>query len=262
MCKHLLVDGCFAKGASDAGIYVGQSETVIVKNSIADNNVAGIEIENTKHADVFNCTAINNTGGIVIFDLPGLPAGQGNTTRLFNCTIENNNYKNFAPEGNIVGQVPPGTGIMLMASENVEVFDNIITNNNLMSIGLVDYQVLATFSGRTVDDESYITYPRDISIHNNTISRKNECPSELNEIGTILKSFFEDCEIPEILWDGITALDKLTEEMSICIQSSGSVIDLDLGNWPLNQEIKADIQHFNCSDKDALPEVTVLAPTL
>ena len=34
-CKNVLIDGCVAIGASDAGIYVGQSQYVIVRNSKA-----------------------------------------------------------------------------------------------------------------------------------------------------------------------------------------------------------------------------------
>ena len=64
----MLIDSCVAIGASDAGIYVGQSENIIVKNSIAEFNVAGIEIENSYYADVFNNYASNNTGGILVFD--------------------------------------------------------------------------------------------------------------------------------------------------------------------------------------------------
>ena len=40
-----------AIGASDAGIY-GQSKNIIVRNSVAQYNVAGIEIENSYYADV------------------------------------------------------------------------------------------------------------------------------------------------------------------------------------------------------------------
>ena len=52
--KNVLIDGCIAIGASDAGIYVGQSENIVVRNSRAEYNVAGIEIENSNHADVYN----------------------------------------------------------------------------------------------------------------------------------------------------------------------------------------------------------------
>ena len=68
----VLIDGCVAIGASDAGVYVGQSEQIIVRNTRAEFNVAGIEIENSYHADVYNNVATNNTGGILIFDLPNL----------------------------------------------------------------------------------------------------------------------------------------------------------------------------------------------
>ena len=36
--QNVLIDGCVAIGASDAGIYVGQSRNIIVKNSIAQYN--------------------------------------------------------------------------------------------------------------------------------------------------------------------------------------------------------------------------------
>ena len=62
--KKVLIDGCIAIGASDAGIYVGQSEQIIVRNTLAKFNVAGIEIENSYYADVYNNIATNNTGGI------------------------------------------------------------------------------------------------------------------------------------------------------------------------------------------------------
>ena len=61
----ILIDGVTVKGASDAGIYVGQSEQIVVRNSLVSENVAGIEIENSRHADVYGNTATHNTGGIL-----------------------------------------------------------------------------------------------------------------------------------------------------------------------------------------------------
>ena len=52
-CSNVLIDNCVSIGASDAGIYVGQSQDVIVRGCFAKQNVAGIEIENTLRADVF-----------------------------------------------------------------------------------------------------------------------------------------------------------------------------------------------------------------
>jgi parallel beta-helix repeat protein len=54
LCNNILIEGCTAIGASDAGIYVGQSKNIIVRNCKAYHNVAGIEIENSLMADVYN----------------------------------------------------------------------------------------------------------------------------------------------------------------------------------------------------------------
>ena len=107
--EDVLIDGCVAIGASDAGIYVGQSKNIIVRNSIAQYNVAGIEIENSYYADVYNNLASHNTGGILIFDLPDLPQQGGHHIRVFENQSIDNDTDNFAPEGNIVGEVPRGT---------------------------------------------------------------------------------------------------------------------------------------------------------
>ena len=123
-CQNVLIDGCTAIGASDAGIYVGQSKYIIVRNSKAYHNVAGIEIENSSFADVHDNEAWENSGGILVFDLPDLPVKAGTQVRVFRNNIHDNNHPNFAPKGNIVANVPPGTGMLLLASKQSEVFEN------------------------------------------------------------------------------------------------------------------------------------------
>jgi parallel beta-helix repeat protein len=102
----VLLENCIAIGASDAGIYVGQSRDIIVTNCEAYHNVAGIEIENCIRADVYDNNAHGNTGGILIFDMPGLTQ-DGSLVRVYNNKIKENNFRNFAPEGNIVGRSAP-----------------------------------------------------------------------------------------------------------------------------------------------------------
>ena len=85
--KHVLIDRVTVKGASDAGIYVGQSQQIVVRNSRAEGNVAGIEIENSYNADVHDNVATGNTGGILVFDLPDLPQQGGHAVRLFNNRV-------------------------------------------------------------------------------------------------------------------------------------------------------------------------------
>ena len=115
-----MIEHCIAIGASDAGIYVGQSNNIIVRNCEVFQNVAGIEIENSIKADVHSNNVHNNTGGILVFDLPDLIQKEGKQIRIYDNIVKENNLDNFAPKGNIVAKVPAGTGIMIMATEYVE----------------------------------------------------------------------------------------------------------------------------------------------
>ena len=200
--EDVLIDGCVAIGASDAGIYVGQSKNIIVRNSIAQYNVAGIEIENSYYADVYNNLASHNTGGILIFDLPDLPQQGGHHIRVFENQSIDNDTDNFAPEGNIVGEVPRGTGIIIMANSDVEVFNNLMSGNGTVNLSIVSY------SDET-DDPNYYPHPKRIQVHNNTYGPAGFDP-DINT-GELAKTLFEisNGNMPDIFWDGIAPLSQL-----------------------------------------------------
>jgi parallel beta-helix repeat protein len=200
--KNVLIDSCVAIGASDAGIYVGQSENIIVKNSRAEFNVAGIEIENSYYADVFDNHAENNTGGILVFDLPDIPQQGGHHVRVFRNKSINNNTDNFAPEGNIVGEVPRGTGIIIQANSHVEIFENDIGGNDTLNIAIVTY-------GYETEDKNYYPHPRAIQVHNNRFTKSGNNP-DLNT-GELAKILYElsDKNMPDIFWDGILPMKQI-----------------------------------------------------
>ena len=194
--KDVLIDGCVAIGASDAGIYVGQSQNIIVKNSVAQYNVAGIEIENSYYADVFDNLASHNTGGILVFDLPDLPQQGGHHVRVFRNKAINNDTDNFAPEGNIVGEVPRGTGIIIQANSDVEVFDNDIYGNGTVNLSIVTY-------GYETEDENYNPHPKSIQIHGNRFGDGGFDPDlGTGELAAILFEL-SGGDMPDIFWDGI-----------------------------------------------------------
>ena len=224
--KNVLIDGCVAIGASDAGIYVGQSQNIIVRNSRAEFNVAGIEIENSYYADVYNNVATNNTGGILVFDLPSLPQQGGHHVRVFNNKSVGNNTDNFAPEGNIVGEVPRGTGIIIQANSDVEIFDNIIGDNDTVNIAVVTY-------GSDTDDKEYYPHPKSIQIHNNEFGPTGYNPdTSKGELAQILFDL-SGGDMPDIFWDGLLPLSQLVfgqpenEKMIISNNGDATILALD-----------------------------------
>src|SRR5436190_10839614 len=122
LCKNVLIEECEAIGSSDAGIYVGQSDSVIIRNNKAYWNVAGIESENSRWVEIYSNEAYDNAGGLLIFDLPGLTQ-YGHSTLVHDNNIHDNNHKNFATPGNVVASVPSGTGVLILATHDLEMMD-------------------------------------------------------------------------------------------------------------------------------------------
>ncbi len=191
---NVLIDHVTVNGASDAGIYVGQSKNIVVQNSTAEFNVAGIEIENSMNADVHDNLSTHNAGGILVFDLPNLPQMGGHSTRVFRNKVVQNDTKNFAKKGAIVGDVPTGTGVMVMANRDIHVFENEIDQNQTAAVMVVSYT-------QKYDDLTYNPLPRDIAVHDNKIGKNGWAPQFPG--GDAIAQAMGG-SIPPIVWDGVT----------------------------------------------------------
>jgi parallel beta-helix repeat protein len=214
---NVLIDKVTVRGASDAGIYVGQSKNIVVKRSRAEFNVAGIEIENSMNADVFENTSTHNAGGILVFDLPNLPQMGGHSTRVFDNQIVDNDTANFAPKGNIVAGVPTGTGVMVMANRDVHVFGNRIDGNKTAAVMLVSYV-------QKFDDKSYNPLPRDIVVRDNKLGKNAWDPQFAG--GAVVAKMLGG-QLPPVMWDGVTTYPGSPEVAHVRI-SDGPVLNLNL----------------------------------
>ncbi|NYF32008.1 parallel beta-helix domain-containing protein [Sphingopyxis sp. JAI108] len=190
--SDVLIDSVYVRGASDAGIYVGQSKNIVVRDSIATENVAGIEIENSYDADVHDNIATKNTGGILVFDLPSLPMQGGHNVRVFENVVNDNSTPNFAPKGNIVASVPTGTGVLIMANRNVEIFDNVFDQNGTANVMIVGYRY-------EHKDPKYQPLPRHIVVRGNQHGKAGYVPKFPggDQIAAAMGG-----SIPPVLWDG------------------------------------------------------------
>ena len=230
----VLIDKVTVRGASDAGIYVGQSKNIVVRNSLAEFNVAGIEIENSYNADVHDNVATKNAGGVLVFDLPDLPQMGGHSVRIFNNRIVDNSTPNFAPKGNIVASVPTGTGVMVMANRNVHVFGNTIGDNATTNVMVVAYK-------RPFTDKNYNPLPRDVVVRDNVHGKSGWAPGFPG--GDMLAKAMGGSITP-VFWDGaggaaatnIRVMDKvgvlnlgLIQPLTPVEQAKPAPVDLSVG---------------------------------
>ena len=227
---NVLIEDSKVRGASDAGIYVGQSANVVVRRNEVWENVAGIEIENTTGADVYGNHAHGNTGGLLVFSLPELPVKDGRDARVYDNDIVENNLPNFGKEGAIVSTIPAGSGVIVMASDNVELFGNRISNNQNSNLAVISY--LATDRG--YNDPGYDPYTEGVYIHDNEFTGGGESPN-----GAFAEAFVELAggNFPDIVWDGVTNPDKMVDgsvpdELRLYIENNGDAdfVNLDLGS--------------------------------
>jgi parallel beta-helix repeat protein len=221
LCNGVLVEDSNVSGASDTGIYVGQSQNIVLRNNTVQNNVAGIEIENSHFADVHDNTASGNTAGILVFGLPGLATEGGGSVRVFNNKIVDNNTDNFAPDGNIVHEVPAGTGTFVMANKGVEIFGNTIQDNHTVSMAVISY--LMTGKSYT-DDPKYDPYTYAVSMHDNTIIGGGDNPVYDNDLAIALRTYVM-LPVPDEIYDGFfnpTSLvqGKVPDELRICFHNN------------------------------------------
>lgn len=213
----VLIDGCQVEGASDAGIYVGQSKDITVRYSVAQGNVAGIEIENSRNALVTSNLVTRNTGGILVFDLPNLPVMGGGNTIVAHNLVVGNDTPNFAPKGNIVAAVRRGTGVMVMANDGVQVSANTIRSNPTSGVMVISYP-------RAFTDKTYNPSPRNVVISANEFADNGTDPQLPG--ADALKAAFGGA-LPPVIWDGLGTqgalmVDAGTSGMSLNLPSQGA----------------------------------------
>lgn len=282
LSKNILVENCTAIGASDAGIYVGQSTNVVVRNNHVYYNVAGIESENCGNVKIYGNDVHENVSGILAFDLPGL-ARYGKNVEIYENKIYENNIRSFAPKGSIVAGVPSGNGMLIMSSDSIYVHDNEFINNRTMDIAIASYlsavedsndvtpqqastsdnpitqarlNEMAAQSAAIAEnikkDKDYNAFPRRIMIKNNSYQCDKLFPTVHNEFGLLLfySSFMKHANI---VWDGLRADDYLMPDGSVkseykfCIDEKEGTqfIDADAANDLAN--LSKDISKHSCN---------------
>lgn len=254
---NVLVEDTVTIGASDAGLYIGQSKDVIIRGNRAEFNVAGIEVENTVNADVYNNVATNNTGGILVFNMPQLQQ-VGGAVRVYDNQVFGNNTENFGHPGTPVAGVPAGTGVIVNSNDRVEIFNNEISDNQTGNI-IVSSLFTTGYSDLSAAD-TFDPYPESIYIYGNTFSGGGENP-DTPELKLALSLMFADQgRLPDIIWDGFYDEAKmvdgeLPDGLKICIDN-GDVGILNANGPSGFMEPSTDKAPFECQ-LEKLPAISL-----
>jgi len=236
-----LIENNILSGIEDAAIYVGMSDYIDVRNNQVFDNVAGIEIENSRHVLVEGNIARNNTGGILVFITPGLPIKSSYDAIVRRNFVIDNNTPNFAIPGSLVAGIPSGTGILVMSGDQVVIEDNIITGNNTGGIIITS----GDFVTEVASDKGSDPHSDEVQIRNNVMFDNGNDPD--GEMKLLMLSKFST-KGPDIL-----AYQSATEkERGSCISRREAYRSYGLDEW-------ADCDAPTVTAADAVASVTAEA---
>jgi parallel beta-helix repeat protein len=190
-CTDVLIENNEVSGATDSGIYVGQSTNAIVRNNVVHANPGGIEIENTTHADVYGNHAYDNAAGLMVLNDPNLPIENGLYSNVHDNLLEANNHANFGV--GIVAGVPVGIGMLIVAASDTEVHSNTMVNNDSTGTLIVSCTLFNNFMACPTTN-GYYPWAETDYVHDNTYGGNGSSPDPQFAI--------LGAPLPDIVWDG------------------------------------------------------------
>lgn len=206
-CDTTLLEDCEAYGAADAGVYTGTCKNVIARKNHVHDNVLGIEIENTIGAEAYENDVHDNTCGFLLDLLPGLQQKVAHHYLVHDNHVHDNNHENFAKANvTIAGLMPQGTGMMVLASSDVEIKNNTIERNGvgvtIISYDTVDVAADLLGGKREAVDPETNRWPERIYVHDNTYTDNGTAPVGLYAIAA--SAIEGGTTIPyDVFWDGV-----------------------------------------------------------
>lgn len=267
--RNILVEEAESIGASDAGIYVGQTNIAKIRKSRAAFNVFGFEIENVQDGEYSENVAECNSGGFLVYDLDNLTQ-YGSRSRVYKNIARNNNTYNFAVPGSIVANVPRGSGLITLAYDKIDIYDNVFENNGTAGIILTSYDMLGDPGDRRMD-----VYSEAVNIFNNTFTNNgNDLPQPdfatiLATQGTQISSAFPmivglksaagggGYRGAHVVWDGYQ--DKQNKNCKLPLDKNGKPVAVDADGKPVqgnsnpNPDCRYNAYKFDAAGKRKVP---------
>jgi len=245
--SKVLIEDCEVSGARDAGLYVGQSRNIIVRNNKVYANVAGIEIENSTDSEVYGNTVYDNTAGILVFNLPDLPVQDGRRANVHDNEVRENNRTNFAIPGTTVAGVPQGVGILVLAADETDIHANTFRSNDSTAVLIVSCFTNNSLVECRSTVPDYDQFPQQTYIHGNTYDANGKKPDPAFALLNV-------AQLEDIAWDGDIDATKMNDKV-VCVQETAATFR-DFNSRGLFAKPSTDVTPYQCM-LAPLPPITL-----
>jgi parallel beta-helix repeat protein len=168
-----------AYGSLDAALWVEAVENVRVIENELYNSPTGLEVTVSNDVHLEGNDVHDNVVGIGLYHPSGAglppqdwPSQPFRGWNVINNRVYDNNFPNPVT-GGLVGELPSGSGILVLGVDDVDLRDNDIQNNNFFGIGMVDYCIAVDGTANSCQNNPPFysdTEPENNQIVNNVIT--------------------------------------------------------------------------------------------
>ena len=130
---------------------------------------------------------------------------------------------------------------MVMATNNVEVFNNKIVNNITTGTAIVSYYI----AEKPINDSTYYPYPSQINIHDNRYEREKTRATMKGRMGKLYRFKLKfGKNVPHIIYDGIT---DSKNPPQICIRNNTNMTFANIDAANKFKNINLDAAKYDCT---------------
>ncbi len=128
-----------ARTRSDACLYIGEDEDVLVDLNVATDCQIGFEIENSRNVVLRNNLSRANTAGIIVDVINDRLTTECVDNLVENNVFDANNRPSSALPTDDTADLQPGIGIIIAGADRTTVRHNTVSGNHLAGLTLVDF---------------------------------------------------------------------------------------------------------------------------
>ena len=190
---------------SDAAIYIGQSDSVLISDNTVHDSLLGIEVQNSRHCSVIGNEVYGNTLGILVdVGTDKVRKIQDSTLVSFN-RVHDNNRVNTALPGDFIAVLPKGVGILLVGADTTTVSDNRVRRNGSVGIGVVSLCLGLALAGQPCTGLDVDPFPSGNHVVGNFAAENGTVPIGSPQLDPVRSDLFWDGSGSDNCWGSNTA---------------------------------------------------------
>ncbi|MCY1011647.1 right-handed parallel beta-helix repeat-containing protein [Nannocystis pusilla] len=242
---RVAITGCQVAYAADTGILVSDSHDVALRGNQPAASGVGLQVRGSERVEIDNHYARYNALGILV-------VGSADVA-LFDSDVIGNDGDDSAPAGTLAAAVPPHVGVMVLASDAVEIHGNTIEDNPTTGVAVVSVEALVAL-GLLGGDHGleFDGYSETVDIHDNLFMNNGLAPAEL------FRDVFMLDPMTQLAWDGVVdgAKDNGDGHLNLCIRNNGDADFVDFDALGFGAGKSFDLAPHDCAHPP-LPPVDV-----